>query len=295
LAKLFTLVSFEIRLMFLSHYFGPYFTVLASVNLALDAWRDDGTKNDDGTKKEKTPAEKNDELNGKVLSLAEAIGESTPQLIVQTVTFWYEDQSYSDAVIFLISAAVCVVSILYAVFNMATSFREILERMTPPRLSIVEMRALGFTAGDALSVGFGLAEVKEAGLPLNGLKEDLKDAGMSARDLKNADFTARDLKEAGFSAREAKAEGMLTSALDAVMNGYSSWPSSGPRDLTVIFTGKTKTFPNGDRIEFGGEGQVSSLADYEPDKRVAVRFQGNQRNVNCLFTDVSSTIGSASC
>ena len=54
--RLCVLIWFECMLFVRSHWYGPYFTVQASLVQARDAW------NDDGTRLKKTPAEKNHEV-----------------------------------------------------------------------------------------------------------------------------------------------------------------------------------------------------------------------------------------
>jgi len=57
----------------------------------------------------------------------------------------------------------------------------------------------------------------------------------------------------------------------------------------VFLTGASKTFPSGDKLVHGGQGEVVGPATHEDykDKRVCVLFPGNKGSVACLLTTVS--------
>ena len=56
----------------------------------------------------------------------------------------------------------------------------------------------------------------------------------------------------------------------------------------VFFTGASETFPSGDKLVHGQQGEVTGPAALETHKGkgVAVRFPGNKGNVECLLTQV---------
>ena len=64
-------------------------------------------------------------------------------------------------------------------------------------------------------------------------------------------------------------------------------PTAVPGDFCVgdrvVYTGASQTFPNGDRIEQGGEGEVVGPAVSE-DEGVAVLFLGNTGSIECHLT-----------
>ena len=66
-------IQFELLLL-VRYWYGPYFTVRASLIQARDAW------NDDGTRPEKTPAEKNHEMNDIVLTDRRAVRRELPRV-----------------------------------------------------------------------------------------------------------------------------------------------------------------------------------------------------------------------
>ena len=65
------LVRFELTLLALANYYGPFFVWRESLTLTRDAWADDGTKTED----DKSNAVKSNELNATVLGAAEALFE----------------------------------------------------------------------------------------------------------------------------------------------------------------------------------------------------------------------------
>ena len=57
----------------------------------------------------------------------------------------------------------------------------------------------------------------------------------------------------------------------------------------IFFTGMSHTFPNGDKLVHGKQGEVTTgPADFETHKGngVAVRFPGNKDNIECFVTEV---------
>ena len=55
----------------------------------------------------------------------------------------------------------------------------------------------------------------------------------------------------------------------------------------VFFTGASETLPRGNKVVHGQQGEVTGPATgKDRDKRVAVRFPGNNENVNCSLTNV---------
>jgi hypothetical protein len=55
----------------------------------------------------------------------------------------------------------------------------------------------------------------------------------------------------------------------------------------VFFTRASETLPRGNKVVHGQQGEVTGPATgKDRDKRVAVRFPGNNENVNCSLTDV---------
>ena len=55
----------------------------------------------------------------------------------------------------------------------------------------------------------------------------------------------------------------------------------------VFFTGPSETFPSGNKLVHGGQGAVVGPSTSGDGKlRVAVRFPGNKRNVDCYITSV---------
>ena len=175
-------IAFELQLFFWSVWFGPYFTTAAAFTLALDAWRDDGSA------RERSPEQKNNELNGIVLGVAEACGESLPQLFAQSYFFVQDLNELSpiDRGIFASSATCCVGGILYAMYNMRHSYSDIQQHMRPPVMSARQMHALRISAKEARAVGHDVAELKDAGFSLDEL---MKDAAFSFNELKDAGFS----------------------------------------------------------------------------------------------------------
>ena len=55
----------------------------------------------------------------------------------------------------------------------------------------------------------------------------------------------------------------------------------------VFFTGVNQTFPNGDKLVHGQQGEVSGPGTGDEVRtHVAVRFPGNKSNVECYLTEV---------
>ena len=56
----------------------------------------------------------------------------------------------------------------------------------------------------------------------------------------------------------------------------------------VFFTGPSQTFPSGNKLVHGQQGEVTGPATLETHKGkgVAVRFPGNKGNVECYLTEV---------
>jgi len=58
----------------------------------------------------------------------------------------------------------------------------------------------------------------------------------------------------------------------------------------VYFVGGRHTFPSGNRLEYGKQGEVTGGATGdEKDTHVAVQFPGNKGLVNCPLTELSRT------
>ena len=191
-SKVMVLVRFELKLLALANYYGPFFVWRPSLSLTRDAWADDGTKTED----EKSDAVKDNELNATVLGAAEALFESLPQLILQSYFFHadYDKQTRSDKIIFGFSAFCCVSGILYASYNVYSQYDEMMKRMRPPEQTPAQMRAVGLTVADAMSEGYDATQ--------------LKDSGFTAGEFKASGFTARELKDMGFDAREFNGRGL---------------------------------------------------------------------------------------
>ena len=184
--KPFVLLAFEIVVLAKAVVYGPFFTVRASLSLAADAWKDDGTRPDS----EKTTEEKDNALNGIILTVAEALGESVPQLCLQTYFFVHQDQELDTIAVFASSLSLCVAGILYAIYNTAMNFREMLKRIGPPKMSPEELRRMGVSAEDALSQGYTTEELKAGGYTAEEL-DDVVDAPLKklfrAYDADNSD------------------------------------------------------------------------------------------------------------
>ena len=75
-----TLVLFELKLLALANYYGPFFVWRSSLELTRHAWMDVGEMTED----DKSNAMKKSELNATVLTATEALFESLPQLFLQT-------------------------------------------------------------------------------------------------------------------------------------------------------------------------------------------------------------------
>ena len=137
--KVMVLVRFELKLLALANYYGPFFVWRASLSLTRDAWADDGTK----TKDEKSDAVKNNQLNATVLGAAEALFESLPQLILQSYFFYvdYDKQTRSDIIIFGFSAFCCVSGILHAPCNVCSQYDEMMKHMRPPKIDDEDVAA----------------------------------------------------------------------------------------------------------------------------------------------------------
>ena len=56
----------------------------------------------------------------------------------------------------------------------------------------------------------------------------------------------------------------------------------------VFYTGASETFPSGNKLVHGGQGEVVGPATLEThkDKGVAVLFPGNKGSIECLLTKV---------
>ena len=65
-----------------------------------------------------------------------------------------------------------------------------------------------------------------------------------------------------------------------------SLPDGFLRDQTVFYTGATETFESGDQIVYGRAGTVSGPSMDRPAKRVAVRFEGNARPIDCWISEL---------
>ena len=56
----------------------------------------------------------------------------------------------------------------------------------------------------------------------------------------------------------------------------------------VFFTGTSQTFPSGDKVVHGQQGEVvgPATSEHTKGKGVAVRFPGNKGNIDCFLTQV---------
>jgi hypothetical protein len=232
-------IAFELQLFLWSVWFGPYFTTAAAFTLALDAWRDDGSA------RELTPELKNNQLNGIVLGVAEACGESLPQLFAQSYFFVQDLNELSpiDHGIFASSATCCVGGILYAMYNMWHSYSDIQEHMRPPVMSARQMHALRISAKEARAVGHDVAELKDAGFSL----DELEDAGFYKAT--EASVATAEAPEATADPREAQASA-TSPAADMEGKGAkgegTKRPSAEAAAMAVAQAAQQKAVEDGD-------------------------------------------------
>jgi hypothetical protein len=74
----------------------------------------------------------------------------------------------------------------------------------------------------------------------------------------------------------------------AVRNAPPPLPGGYTLGEKVFFTGASKTFPDGDKLAHGQQGEVTGPATGKTykDKAVSVLFPGNTGNVQCYLTQV---------
>jgi hypothetical protein len=134
------MLLFEVQLWVKAIYYGPYFTINATMTLACDAWHDTGETDS------KSPEQENNELNGIVLTTAEQVGEATPQLIAQTYTYVSLPQSPYEKRAFTASTTSGVLGILYAAYTLYDKYDEVVKHMSPAKIDPVEFLRIGYSA-----------------------------------------------------------------------------------------------------------------------------------------------------
>ena len=164
--KVIMVLRFEVYLWVKAVFYGPYFTINASMTLARDAW------NDKGETGKRTPEQENNELNAIVLTTAEQVGEASPQLIVQTYTYHSFPQTTYETRIFTASTTSGVLGLLYAIYTLGDKYEEVVKHMSPATTGDpAQFLHRGYSARDALSEGFSVLELVKAGYQVRDMKE----------------------------------------------------------------------------------------------------------------------------